>query len=52
MRGDRERSLQAGASDYVAKPVDTDQLLTLLRDHLAPTSPTLVESTARDAPGG
>jgi CheY-like chemotaxis protein len=35
MNGDRERSLDAGASDYVAKPVDTDHLLGLLRDHLA-----------------
>ncbi|HST64187.1 MAG TPA: ATP-binding protein, partial [Mycobacteriales bacterium] len=35
MNGDRQRSLDAGASDYVAKPVDTDHLLGLLRDHLA-----------------
>ena len=34
MNGDRERSLDAGASDYVSKPVDTDHLLGLLRDHL------------------
>jgi signal transduction histidine kinase/HAMP domain-containing protein/CheY-like chemotaxis protein len=34
MNGDRERSLEAGASDYVTKPVDTDHLLGLLRDHL------------------
>jgi len=34
MSGDRERSLGAGASDYVTKPVDTDHLLGLLRDHL------------------
>jgi CheY-like chemotaxis protein len=34
MTGDRERSLDAGASDYVTKPVDTDHLLGLLRDHL------------------
>ena len=31
MRGDREKSLMAGASDYVAKPVDTDRLLSLMR---------------------
>ena len=28
------RALSSGASDYIAKPVDTDQLLSLLRVHL------------------
>jgi CheY-like chemotaxis protein/HAMP domain-containing protein len=31
MKGDREKCLRAGASDYIAKPVNTDQLLSLLR---------------------
>jgi CheY-like chemotaxis protein len=31
MKGDRDKCLQAGASDYIAKPVNTDQLLSLLR---------------------
>ena len=31
MKGDREASIAAGASDYVTKPVDTDQLLSLMR---------------------
>jgi len=31
MRGDREKSIASGASDYITKPVDTDQLLSLLR---------------------
>ena len=31
MKGDREKCLSAGASDYIAKPVNTDQLLSLMR---------------------
>src|SRR5262249_7272581 len=31
MKGDREKAIAAGASDYIAKPVDTDQLLSLMR---------------------
>ncbi|MGZ5817694.1 MAG: response regulator, partial [Burkholderiaceae bacterium] len=31
MKGDREKCIEAGASDYVSKPVDTDQLLSLMR---------------------
>ncbi|MGC2236079.1 MAG: HAMP domain-containing protein [Pyrinomonadaceae bacterium] len=31
MKGDRQKCLEAGASDYITKPVDTEQLLSLLR---------------------
>jgi HAMP domain-containing protein/signal transduction histidine kinase/DNA-binding response OmpR family regulator len=31
MKGDREKCLEAGASDYIAKPVNPEQLLSLLR---------------------
>ncbi len=31
MKGDRQKCIQAGASDYVSKPVDVDQLVSVLR---------------------
>ncbi|HJQ18666.1 MAG TPA: hypothetical protein VJ859_16910, partial [Allosphingosinicella sp.] len=31
MKGDRQKCLDAGASDYIAKPVDIELLLALLR---------------------
>ncbi len=31
MKNDREKCIEAGANDYIAKPVDIDQLLSMLR---------------------
>ena len=34
MKGDRERCIEAGAWDYLSKPVDPHQLLSVLRSWL------------------
>lgn len=34
MKGDREKCLEAGANDYISKPVDVDKLLHLLHTYL------------------
>jgi CheY-like chemotaxis protein len=36
MQGDRDKSLAAGASDYVTKPVDTEELLSCMERWLTP----------------
>ena len=35
MKGDREKALAAGASDYVTKPVDPDRLLSVIHQWLS-----------------
>ena len=37
MKGDREKTLESGASDYVPKPVDVDHLLDVMRNWLQPS---------------
>jgi CheY-like chemotaxis protein len=34
MKGDREKAIESGASDYVTKPVDSDQLLTMMAEYM------------------
>ncbi|MBB6122173.1 HAMP domain-containing protein [Nocardiopsis algeriensis] len=50
MQGDRERSLAAGATDYVTKPVDLDHLLDVMRRWLtAGREETIAGAAADDA---
>jgi HAMP domain-containing protein/CheY-like chemotaxis protein/signal transduction histidine kinase len=46
MKGDREKCLEAGASDYIAKPVDTEELLALLRIWLFGKQPLIRKPTS------
>jgi len=39
MKGEREKCIEAGASDYLTKPIDADQLLTMLQAWLAESQP-------------
>jgi CheY-like chemotaxis protein len=34
MMGDKEKCIAAGADDYIAKPIDVDRLLSLLKEHV------------------
>jgi CheY-like chemotaxis protein len=31
MKGDRQKCIEAGASEYISKPVDVDQLVSMMR---------------------
>jgi signal transduction histidine kinase/HAMP domain-containing protein/ActR/RegA family two-component response regulator len=39
MQGDREKSIDAGASDYITKPIDTEELLDCMERWLSPNRP-------------
>jgi len=49
MKGDRQKCLDAGASDYIAKPVDIDLLLALLRVWIARARETAPTAAAQPA---
>ena len=49
MKGDRQKCIEAGASDYVAKPVDIEQLVSVLRVWLHRTDrPRALKRTGTD----
>ena len=52
MKGDREKCLEAGATDYVSKPVDIDQLLAVLRVQLDGVAMVRPNGRGRAAPVG
>ncbi|MBB5776291.1 HAMP domain-containing protein [Nonomuraea jabiensis] len=51
MRGDREKSIASGASDYVPKPVDVDRLLERLRGWLSRGRGSMSDSSASAVEG-
>jgi CheY-like chemotaxis protein len=50
MKGDRQKCLDAGASDYIAKPVDIELLLALLRVWISRSRERTVAASSRLAP--
>jgi CheY-like chemotaxis protein len=48
MKGDRQKCIEAGASDYVAKPVDIEQLISVLRVCIQRVEQTPMKGTGTD----
>jgi CheY-like chemotaxis protein len=49
MQGDRDKSIDAGASDYITKPIDVEELLSCMERWLRPAGQPAAESAARSA---
>ena len=48
MKGDRSKRIEAGANDYLSKPVDLDALMTIINARLAPPRPD--DQSSRQSP--
>jgi DNA-binding response OmpR family regulator len=47
MQGDRDKSIDAGASDYITKPIDVEELLNCMGRWLTPAVQPATQSPAR-----
>jgi CheY-like chemotaxis protein len=52
MRGDRQRCVEAGASDYITKPADPERLLSVLRVKMHAKSGTFYHPSPPESPVG